>query len=151
MICNVISTGSQGNAVVLNDIILIDCGVPYKQVQPYVRALRLVLLTHIHGDHFNPATVRRLHQERPTLRFVCCEWMLPHLYGAGVPARLIDVVPFGAGLVYENSAVAVWAFPLFHDVENCGYKIHIDGKMAMYATDTGSMEGKNLDWLIMDK
>ena len=27
---NIIASGSQGNAVILNDAVLIDCGVPYK-------------------------------------------------------------------------------------------------------------------------
>ena len=29
MTCNVIATGSQGNAVVLDGTILLDCGVPF--------------------------------------------------------------------------------------------------------------------------
>ena len=63
----IIKTGSKGNAIVINDSILIDCGVPYKDLS--VSRLRLVLLTHEHIDHFNPATVGRLALERPTLRF----------------------------------------------------------------------------------
>ena len=51
MICKVkvISTGSKGNAVLLNDEILIDCGVPFRELEPYCKGLRLVLLTHVHG------------------------------------------------------------------------------------------------------
>ena len=45
----IISSGSQGNAVILNDFVLVDCGVPYKQIAPYVSQLKLVLLTHIHS------------------------------------------------------------------------------------------------------
>lgn len=44
---NIISTGSKGNAVVINDAILVDCGVPYKWVESVVPKLKLVLLTHI--------------------------------------------------------------------------------------------------------
>lgn len=67
MTFDVIATGSSGNAVVLNKNILIDCGVSWKAIKPYAKDLRLVLLTHIHGDHFNPRTVRALHRERPGL------------------------------------------------------------------------------------
>ena len=37
MICKVkvISTGSKGNAVLLNDEILIDCGVPFRELEPW--------------------------------------------------------------------------------------------------------------------
>lgn len=44
----VIKTGSKGNAVVLKNKVLIDCGVPYKDIKPYIKNLELVLLTHIH-------------------------------------------------------------------------------------------------------
>ena len=44
---NIISTGSDGNATILEEFVLIDCGVPYKALEPYVPKLKLVLLTHI--------------------------------------------------------------------------------------------------------
>ena len=37
----IISTGSKGNAVVLNQFILIDCGVPFKALRDYYRDLKL--------------------------------------------------------------------------------------------------------------
>ena len=144
MICNVISTGSQGNAVILNNEILIDCGVPYKQLKPFVQDLHLVLLTHAHGDHFNPTTIRKLHETRPTLRFGCCAWMVNHLLAADVSPRVIDVYSFASRTAfneYDRGRVIVLAFPLFHDVENCGYKILIGEKTALYATDTATMDG----------
>ena len=50
---NIISTGSQGNAVVIEHKILIDCGVSFKALAAEYRTLKLVLLTHIHSDHFH--------------------------------------------------------------------------------------------------
>ena len=69
---NIISTGSQGNAVVIEHKILIDCGVSFKALAAEYRTLKLVLLTHIHSDHFHPSTLRLLASNRPTLRFACC-------------------------------------------------------------------------------
>ena len=76
MTYNIIATGSTGNAVLINDKILIDCGVPYKRLEPFVKGLKLVLLTHVHSDHFKPRTAAALHSERPALRFGCCPWMV---------------------------------------------------------------------------
>ena len=140
MICNVISTGSKGNAVLLGGI-LFDCGVPYKQIEPYVKKLQLVLLTHIHGDHFNPATIRRLHKERPALRFGCCQWLVRPLLDAGVAAKCIDVYDPDSEYTY-GIGTSVSPFYLAHDVENCGYRIwYGNDEKALYATDTGTMEG----------
>ena len=71
----VLSTGSAGNAVVVNRTVLIDCGVPYKVVEPFIKDLRLVLLTHIHGDHFKVSTIRKIAQGRPMVRFGAPEWL----------------------------------------------------------------------------
>lgn len=138
MICNVIATGSTGNAVVLNRLILIDAGVPYKLIEPYVKDLRLVLLTHQHGDHLNLATIRRLHRERPTLRFGCGDWLLRPLLDSGIAAKNIDL--YDMCRRYDYGSATVEAFPLIHDVRNCGYKIGINGKSALYATDTGNLD-----------
>ena len=37
MTYNIISTGSKGNAVIINNEILIDCGVPFKDIKPYIK------------------------------------------------------------------------------------------------------------------
>ena len=68
----IISTGSKGNAVVVDGRILIDCGVPFRRLESVYRDLDAVLLTHIHSDHFQPKTLARLAAERPSLRFFAC-------------------------------------------------------------------------------
>lgn len=92
MDCKIISTGSQGNAVLIQNTILIDCGVPFSRLTDDYKNLKLVLLTHSHGDHFNPSTLRRLARERPTLRFACCVWLCAALVNAGVKMSQIDVI-----------------------------------------------------------
>ena len=137
--CQVLDTGSQGNAVIINQAVMIDCGVPYKTVEPYLMGLKLVLLTHIHGDHFRVSTIQRIARERPTLRFGACEWLVRPLMDAGVPAWRID--PYRIGFRYQYSIGAVEPVPLSHDVPNCGYKLYLPGGNAIYATDTRNLNG----------
>lgn len=136
---NIISTGSQGNAVVLNDYILIDCGVTFKALTDVYRNLRIVLLTHEHIDHFNKTTIKRLAKERPTLRFGCCKWLVSILLECNVSERNIDV--YEAGKIYDYKAFKVSPIKLYHNVENCGYRLSIGGEKALYATDTAHMKG----------
>ena len=137
---NIISTGSVGNAVVLNDRLLIDCGVNYKQLSPCVSGLQLVLLTHIHGDHFYPSTIKKLAKMRPTLRFGCCKWLLNDLISFGVQTWRIDVFTPDLLNTYSDN-LQITAVELTHDVSNCGYKIFIDGERVFYATDTNNLNG----------
>lgn len=135
----IIRTGSKGNAVVLNHSILLDCGVPYTALRSSVPELKLVLLTHMHSDHFHQGTLRRLAQERPTLRFACGEWLARPLIEAGVRISQIDILQFGK--IYGYGICNVIPFPLVHDVPNCGWKIHLPIGKAIYATDTGNLRG----------
>ena len=136
---NIIASGSQGNAVILNDAVLIDCGVPYKQLASYVSKLKLVLLTHIHSDHFCKRTLRRLAAERPTLRFGCCRWLVSPLVAAGVPERQIDMLK--PRVMYGYGLCNVIPFELTHNVPNCGYKVHFGNGKVIYATDTNNLDG----------
>lgn len=131
---NIISSGSKGNAVILEDIILIDCGVSFKTIKPYIGMLGIAILTHEHGDHFRESTVRKLAFERPTLRFGCGVWLVDKLLACGVSKYMIDVYAIDAFNQYGRFGIE--AFQLYHNVINCGYKIHIGGKRALYATDT---------------
>ena len=136
----IISTGSKGNAVILNGEILIDCGVPYKSIKPYVKDLKLVLLTHIHSDHFKPETIRKLASERPTLRFGCGKWLTQSLVACGVQKWRIDVYPPNIRNRYTKD-FEIAMIPLIHNVQNCGYKLHINGEKIFYATDCNSLDG----------
>lgn len=137
---NIISTGSKGNAVVINDCILIDCGVPYKSIEPYIQSLKLVLLTHIHGDHFRVSTIRKLAKMRPTLRFGCGEWLIKSLLSCCISPDRIDIYSLDLCNKYSDT-LSITAVYLPHNVPNCGYKIFIDEEKLLYATDTNNLNG----------
>lgn len=148
---NIISTGSHGNAVVLNDIILCDCGVTFKALREVYKALKIVLLTHRHSDHFNETTIKILSEERPTLRFGCCEWLAADLVKIGVNPRNIDV--YKVGKIYNYGVFKVSPVKLYHNVPNAGYRLFYEGKKALYATDTGHLKGitaKNYDLYLIE-
>lgn len=136
---NIIATGSQGNAVIIGGQILVDCGVPFKTIEPYLRQISLVLLTHIHSDHYNPATVRAMAHQKPLLRIAGCRWMMKPLIDAGVRASQVDMMDCDA--IYDYREFEVGPVMLNHDVPNCGYKLLFKGGKAFYATDTFSLNG----------
>lgn len=138
MTFDIIASGSKGNATVINGSILIDCGVPYKSLKQYKDGLRLVLTTHQHSDHFNPATVRTLARERPALRWACGEWMVQPLLEAGVDKRCIDIAENEIFSCYIGLASVAPVY-LVHDVPNCGWRIFTD-ESAFYATDTATLD-----------
>lgn len=147
----IISSCSTGNAVIIRDIILIDCGVTFKKLEKYYKKLKIVLLTHIHTDHFKKETIKKLAQERPTLRFACCNWLLRPLLECGVNRRNIDVLEIGKK--YDYKLFKVTPIKLYHDVPQCGYRVLFDNYKVIYATDTRTLEGitaRNYDLYLIE-
>lgn len=136
----VIATGSKGNCVIIGGKVMVDCGVSWKAIKPYVKDLQLVLLSHAHSDHIKSSTIRKLQEERPTLRFGCGKWLLPSVLACGVPKWRIDVYIPNTKTRYTDELQLIM-IPLKHNVSNCGYKLFLNGEKIFYATDCNNLDG----------
>ena len=133
----VIGTGSSGNALLLENGVLIDCGVPYKEIKDEV--IGLVLLTHKHQDHLKVQTVKSLAKDHPMLRFACPAYLAQDLVEkCMVDTRRVDIIQEGAH--YDYGLATIRSFPLVHDVPNVGWICEINGESLMYMTDTGQAD-----------
>lgn len=148
----VIATGSKGNAVVVNGDTLLDCGVPFKALKKVYQGLRLVLLTHVHGDHFNRTTIRMLAKERPTLRFAVPVWLASETAECGVSLQNIDVYTPNLYQKYtEQLSICMKKIP--HNVPNAAWIVFSETGNYMYATDCNSLDGitsKGLDLYLIE-
>lgn len=145
MTYKIINSGSDGNCVIISDILAIDMGVSWKKLTPYVDNIEMVLLTHQHADHFKKQTIQKLAKKRPMLRFGCCEWLLEPLLELGIDRNRIDV--FEIGKKYDYSKFEIVPIKLYHDVQQCGYRVFMDNEKLIYCTDTNTLEGiKAIDY-----
>lgn len=143
MTYKIIATGSKGNAVLVNGKYLFDCGVSFSKIRPYIRDLRAVFLTHEHSDHFNPRTIRKIHQVRPMVKFMACPNLFSKLAEAGVEPFAVVPLTVQSIQPYPMFDMSILPLPLIHDVENVGYWVSIcEGESredVLYATDTQSI------------
>lgn len=145
----IISSGSTGNAVLINDI-LIDCGVPYKKLTDVSSTIKLVLLTHEHSDHYRLCTLEHLMCANPAIRIGCPVHMLNKIQDS-ISSRNIDVLE--SGKKYDYRRFTVEPISLYHNVPNYGYRLHCGTIKAIYATDTGTLDGlcaKNYDYYFIE-
>ena len=124
MLYKVISTGSKGNCVVINDKIAIDLGISYRKLGDYKKTIKLVFLTHQHTDHFNWDTVRLLAHDHPTVKFACMDYMVNSLKKIVPPKNIYILKP---DTKYDLGICQAAAFDLEHDVPNCGWRLFIEG------------------------
>lgn len=136
---NIVSTGSKGNCIILNDFIMLDCGVSYKKIEKYLNEIKIIFISHVHSDHFNKTTIKKIAFEYPNIKFVVGEYLVEELVKCGVQMKNIW------GLLLEDwynlGICNVKVDYLLHDVPNdC---IHIEfpsGEKIIYATDTSDIE-----------
>jgi phosphoribosyl 1,2-cyclic phosphodiesterase len=148
---NIIASGSSGNAIMIGENILIECGLPFKHLKDHINNLKYVFLTHIHSDHFNPSTIKKIHDEKPLVKFICGHFLVAKLIDIAIDPNRIELVHHDMQSTIGN--IKVKPFNLFHDVPNYGYNIKIDKWEMIYATDTSSLfgvEGKSLDLYMIE-
>lgn len=131
----VIKSGSTGNAVIYHNNIMVDCGVTFASVLPFLYDIQIILLTHVHKDHFNIKTLKKIQSERPTLRIGCGEWLENELKGF----KNVDI--YEIGQIYDYNLFKISPIKLYHDVPNCGYRIFKDNTKIIHATDTAHLQG----------
>lgn len=140
----ILGSSSKGNSVLYGNI-LVDCGVPFAKIKPYVDVIEFVLLTHKHDDHFNKSSLVKLAVAKPNIRFICCEWLEKPLQTLGIMnITVAKVHQLGVSDVVElqfKPRIIVSPFMLYHDCENCGWRIMVGGFKIFHATDTNTLEG----------
>lgn len=148
---NVLATGSTGNATIIENEILLDCGVSFAKLKDYYKKIKLVFISHCHLDHFNKTTVKMLAKERPTLRFAVGPFLVNDLLQCGVAKKNIDILQIGTRLCYKTFSLQ--PIKLYHDCENFGLRLFYGQKKVLYATDTKTLEGikaKNYDLYLVE-
>jgi len=135
---DVLSSFSKGNAVVYRDKVMVDCGVPYKLIQPYLNKIKFILLTHQHTDHIKFETLSKLN----------IKIFAPSYLSDLLNDNHIEHTPIEINKLYNYQGIKFSAFKLYHNVPNAGYRIFDKEYKIFHATDTASLDGitaKNYD------
>lgn len=139
----IIATGSTGNAYLIHEEILIDVGVGYKTLTPYLDNVKAILLTHIHGDHFKSDVISRIAMLYPDITFICGKWIEPNLQRLNVSNYIIADTD---GEWIKLHDYLFYPIELFHGdrngtVQNYGWRIIKGNHKTIHMTDTGSYDG----------
>lgn len=132
---NVISSGSEGNCVIYHSALMVDIGIPFSLIKPFMYDIQIVLLTHKHPDHLNGPTLEKLQSERPTLRIALGECMLPYVKHL----KNLDVLEVGSW--YDYGGFKISPIQLYHDVPNVGWRIFKGDHKTIHCTDTAHLSG----------
>lgn len=111
---HIFGSGSEGNSIFLHPYrTLIDLGMTFKTYQAYDPNFFLsvdhVILTHHHGDHLNPATLKKIIKTYPHLKIYISDHMWDTIRSDYYKATWVkrdpdEPVPFGDDPIYKTDA-----------------------------------------------
>ncbi len=138
----IIGSSSKGNCIVADDVLMLDCGVTYIKIKPYLKNIKLIFISHIHKDHLLPNTIQKIAYNKPTIKFVT---------GSKQVVRKLDELGVNRDNIiylYNNSwfdlgIIKLKLEPMRHDAENYGLHFKRNNKKGLYVVDTANIDNVN--------
>lgn len=163
---NIIQTGSSGNSIVIDDCIMIDCGLGRKTIGELMETkIEKVFVSHQHGDHINMAVLKHLLKVRPTLiryglylnseTLAKVQNQAPAVAAEFNPEHLLKSDSVLTFKTSSGEQYFVETFKLYHDVENQGFVFTkmSTGETLLHATDTQSLKSapdREYDYILVE-
>ena len=143
----IISTGSKGNAMLIDNHILIDCGLSFKNLKEHLSKVHKIFITHRHSDHLNLSVLRQIKKHFPHLLKSIYINQDTYKYIINKDSESFLDVNFNIlrnqddfNIKIKGRNYNVRTFNLYHDVENYGFIFTKEnGETLLYSTDTSSM------------
>lgn len=151
---DVISSSSKGNCIIVEDILMLDVGVSYSKIKPYLKKIKLIFISHVHQDHLLPSTIKQLSYNYPTIKFITGSRQVTFkLVNNDVPKKNIFFMETNRW--YCLGILDFRLEQLTHDVENYCIKVKFNttNKKCIYIVDTNSVdniEAKNYDLYLIE-
>lgn len=132
---NILGSSSKGNCIILNNSIMLDCGISYSKVKPYLKDIDLIFISHRHFDHLLPTCVKQINNNFPTIKFVCNLDVAEKLNDLEIKDECIWCLREDKW--YDLGFAKVKLEQLVHDAHNSSIQIEYkNGGKVLYITDT---------------
>lgn len=130
MFHHIVSSGSKGNCVIVNDV-MIDAGVSYNKLKEYLYDIKYLILTHTHGDHMKMKTLQKINERFPNI-ITIGNYEVHQQFPVNIIAN--------ENFPIEVDGYTFRPFRCVHDVLCYGYVWKYGDLDIFYATDTSSLE-----------
>jgi len=135
----IVGSSSKGNCIIVEDVLMLDCGVTYIKIKKYLPKVKLIFISHIHQDHLLPTTIKKIAYNYPTIKFLTgSKEVVEKLVECGVNKKNIYIVK--EGIRYDLGLLKVRLVYLYHDVENYALKWQYKDKKGIYIVDTSKVD-----------
>jgi ribonuclease BN (tRNA processing enzyme) len=126
----ILSSGSKGNCVIVNDEIMFDCGIAFNKMKEELYGIKYLLITHVHSDHLNKLTLQQIMSKFPTIKIIG---------NYEVHQAMHTNIIANAGFDIVTKDYTFTPFEAVHDVLTYGFTFHVGDKRVIYCTDTANL------------
>jgi len=149
---NIIGSSSKGNAIIVEDKILLDCGVTYTKLKSYLKDIKLIFISHVHKDHLLPTTIKHIAYNYPTIKYLTgSEEVVKKLVECGVSKKNIYIL--NPSKWYYLGLIKCKLDSLIHDTLNFALSFEYKSKKCLYVVDTNEVshiQAKNYDTYLIE-
>ena len=148
----IIGSSSKGNCIIIEDMLMLDCGVAYSKIKKYLPKVKLIFISHSHQDHLLPSTIKKIIFNFPTIKFVTGSVEVVKILNK-IGAYYKNIYILDCGKKYDLGLLKVKLVYLYHDTPNYGLKWDLNGKKGIYIVDTEKIdhiEAKNYDLYLIE-
>lgn len=135
----IINSGSDGNAIIIDKFFMLDCGLSYKKISPYLKEVKLIFISHSHLDHLNKTTIKKIAYEKPTIKFVVGSTDLVDML-ISCNVKPMNIIGLTSNKWYDLGMLKLKLESVFHDVPNHICKFEIKDKKGIYIVDCNSVD-----------
>lgn len=137
-------TGSKGNSASIyyeNLGFLIDCGKPYRHIEPYLFDKQFILITHRHHDHLVYTTYKKIRENFPHIKILGNADVNTQLIKRNLPE--LDII-FKDDFQFQIGDVKFTTLQNYHGagdeyVETHGFILESPSQNLIYATDLSTL------------
>ena len=152
---NIIGSSSKGNCIIVENMLILDCGVSYSKIREHLPKVKLIFISHVHKDHLNPTTVQKIAYNFPKIKFLTGSTeVVQKLVKSKVPMKNIFYIEtINGSRWFDLGIISIKLEPLEHDVENYCLHFDIHGKKGIYIVDTNNVDNinaKNYDLFLVE-
>lgn len=148
----IIGSSSKGNCIIVEDILMLDCGVSYKSIKDKLSKIKLIFISHSHSDHLNKKTIKQIAYNYPTIKFITSSVdVVKELALLKINYKNV-FIPDELKL-YDLGIIKIRTERLYHDVPNYCLKWDYKEKKGLYVVDTNRIDhidAKNYDLYLIE-
>ena len=134
----ILGSSSKGNCIIVDDVLMLDCGVSYSKIKSYLKEIKIIFISHHHKDHFLLSTIKNISYNYPNIVFLTGSKEV--VYKLSKYIAIENIWLLTPSTWWHLGLLKIKLDPLTHDVENYALHFEYRRRRGIYIVDTANVD-----------